>query len=177
MLTERSHKTFCIKFWPNSAIWQFNSVCNKCSPTSKAEKVQLPNLRSHFWSSNGNQVISGKTPTFQCKEIWKEDCTYGLYLRKKHFWIQGNMKRGLYLWCRLTWKVQEERKDNSRHRWRPHLSDTFRQTSHPRWNKGINRNLEKVNPVPIVKQKVWYPNHSGIDSYAFHPAILGAVPC
>ena len=28
--------------------------------TSKAEKVQDPNLRSHFWSSNGNHVMSDR---------------------------------------------------------------------------------------------------------------------
>ena len=81
-----------LDFSSNSAISQFNSVCNKCSLTSKAEKVQLPNLRSHFWSSKGNQVISGP----------------------RDFSIQGNVERGLYLWCKLTWKVRGEHKDNSR---------------------------------------------------------------
>ena len=30
---------------------------------------------------------------------------------------------------------------------------------------------------PVVKQKVWYPDHSWIYSYAFDPSILRAVPC
>ena len=48
--------------------------------TSKAEKVQDPNLRSHFWSSNGNHVMSDKRK-FDLQCVYTFDINHHNHMR------------------------------------------------------------------------------------------------